>query len=65
MSLCIQIYISQRIFDKIGNVKASKSKFIHTLSEYKNIFALEQRVIVLSFTKNVAFLLGHQVENPQ
>ena len=34
----------------------SKSKFIHTLSEYKNTFALEQRAIVLSFVKNVAFL---------
>ena len=38
-----------------------KSKFIHTPSESKNIFALEQKVIVLSFVKNVAFLLGHLV----
>ena len=40
----------------------SKSKFFHTLSEYKNIFALEQRAFVLSFVKNVAFLLGHPVD---
>ena len=37
----------------------SKSKLIHTISESKNIFALEQKAIVLSFVKNVAFLLGH------
>ena len=39
----------------------SKSKFIHTLSESKNTFALEQKAIVVRFVKNVAFLLGHQV----
>ena len=39
----------------------SKSKFIHTLSGYKNIFALEQRAIVLNFVKNLAFLLRHPV----
>ena len=39
----------------------SKSKFIHTLSETKNTFALEQKAIVVSFVKNVAFLLGHLV----
>ena len=39
----------------------SKSKFIHTLSESKNIFVLEQKAIVLSFVKNVASLLGHTV----
>ena len=39
----------------------SKSKFIHTLSEHENVFTLEQRAIVLSFVKNVAFLLGHPV----
>ena len=39
----------------------SKSKFIHTLSESENIFALELKVIVSSFVKNVAFLLGHPV----
>ena len=40
----------------------SKSKFIRTLSESKNIFALEQKVIVLSFVKIVAFLLGYPVD---
>ena len=39
----------------------SKSKLIHTLSESKNISALEQKAIVLSFVQNVAFLLGHPV----
>ena len=39
----------------------SKSKLIHTLSESENIFASEQRAIVLSFVKNVVFLLGHPV----
>ena len=39
----------------------SKSKFIHTLSESKNTSALEQKAIILSFVKNVAFLLGHPV----
>ena len=39
-----------------------KSKFIHILSESKNIFALEQKAVVLSFVKNVAFLLGHPVD---
>ena len=39
----------------------SKSKFIHTLSEFKNIFALEQKAIALNFVKNIAFLLGHPV----
>ena len=40
----------------------SKSKFIHTLSGSKNILALEQKTIVLSYAKNVAFLLGHPVD---
>ena len=39
----------------------SKSKFIRTLSESKTIFASKQKVIVLSFVKIVAFLLGHPV----
>ena len=33
----------------------SKSKFIHTLSESKNIFALERKAIVLSFVKMFRF----------
>ena len=36
-----------------------ESKFFYALSESKNIFALEQKAIVSSFVKNVAFLLGH------
>ena len=39
----------------------SKFKIFHTLSESKNTFALEQKAIILSFVKNVAFLLGHPV----
>ena len=41
--------------------KVSKSKFIRTLSESKNVFASEEKVIVLSFVKIVAFLLRHLV----
>ena len=37
----------------------SKSEFIRTQSESRNIFALEKKAIALSFVKNVAFLLGH------
>ena len=36
----------------------SKSQFILTLSESRNIFALEQKAIALSFVKNVAFWAG-------
>ena len=39
----------------------SKFKFMHTLSESKGIFAVEQKAIVSCFVKNVAFLLGHLV----
>ena len=39
----------------------SKFKFMHTLSESKIIFAIEQRAIVSCFIKNVASLLGHPV----
>ena len=50
-----------------------KSKFMHTLSESKSIFAIEQKAITLCFVKNVAFLMGHPVfeaynhtlENPE
>ena len=38
----------------------SKSKLTHNLSESKNVFALEQKAVVLSFVKNVAFLLDTQ-----
>ena len=39
----------------------SESKFIHTLSGSKNMFASEQKTIALSFVKKVAFLLGYPV----
>ena len=42
--------------------KVSKFMFMHTLSESKSIFAVEQKAIVLCFVKDVAFLLGHLVE---
>ena len=43
---------------QIGKAKVSKSKFMHTLSKSKSIFAIEQKAIALCFVKNVAFLLG-------
>ena len=33
----------------------SKSELIHTLSESKNVFTLEQKTIVLSFVKMLRF----------
>ena len=36
----------------------SKSKFIRTISESESIFVLQQKAIVLSFKKNVAFFIG-------
>ena len=53
--------MSQRISDKSDMPRCQNVKFIHTLSESKNIFVSEQKAIVLSFVKNVAFLLGHPV----
>ena len=58
LNLCISKNILQ-----IGEPKVSKSKFMHTLLESKSIFAIEQKAIVACFVKNVAFLLGHPVEN--
>ena len=46
---------------QIGKAKVSKFTFMHTLSESKSIFAIEQMAIVSCFVKNVAFLLGHLV----
>ena len=34
---------------------------MHTVSESKSIFAIEQTAIASCFVKNVAFLLGHTV----
>ena len=39
----------------------SKLKFMHTFSESKSIFAIEQKDIVSCFVKDVALLLGHPV----
>ena len=36
----------------------SKFKFMHTLSESKSIFAIEQKAIVSCFVKDVALSLG-------
>ena len=33
----------------------SKFKFMHALSEWESIFAIEQKAIVSCFVKNVAF----------
>ena len=46
---------------QIGEAKVSKFKFMHTLSESKSLFAIEQKAIVSCFVNNVAFLLGHPV----
>ena len=43
----------------------SKFKSMHSLSELKSIFAIEQKVIVSCFVKDVALLLGHPVQNCQ
>ena len=40
----------------------SKFVFMHTLSESKSIFEIEQKAIVSCFVENVAFLLGHPVK---
>ena len=40
----------------------SRFKFMHTLPESKSIFAIEQKAIVFMLCKNVAFLLGHPVD---
>ena len=37
----------------------SEFKFMHTLSELKSIFSIEQKAVATCFVKNVAFLLGH------
>ena len=39
----------------------SKFKFMHTLSESKSSFAIQQKAIVLCFVKNAVLLLGHPV----
>ena len=39
----------------IGEAKVSKFKFMHTLSESKSIFAIEQKTIVSCFVKMLRF----------
>ena len=60
MFLCLYLRISKSIL-QIGEAKVSEFKFMHTLSESKSIFAIEQTAIVSCFAKHVAFLLGHPV----
>ena len=58
--MSLDLHISKNIL-RIKEAKVSKSKFMHTLSESKSIFVIEQKTIDLCFVKNVAFLLGHAV----
>ena len=44
---------------QIREAKVSKFKFMHTFSESKSIFAIEQKVIISCFVKDVTLLLGH------
>ena len=60
--MSLNLLISKNIL-QIGEPKVSKSKFMHTLLESKSIIAIEQKDIVACFVKNVAFSLGHPVEN--
>ena len=55
--MSLNLRISKNIL-QIGEPKASKSKFMHTLLKTKNIFAIEQKVIVSRFVKNVAIFFG-------
>ena len=56
LDLCIAKNILQT-----GEAKVSEFKLMHTLSESKSIFAIEQKVVATCFVKNVTFLLGHPV----
>ena len=46
---------------QIGEDRVSKFELMHTFSESKNSFEIEQKAIISCFVKNVAFLLGHPV----
>ena len=59
----LDLRISKNIL-QIGEAKVSKFKFMHSLSELKSIFAIEQKAIVSCFVKNIAFLLGHPLFGP-
>ena len=56
----LDLRISKNI-SQIRENKVSKFKFLHTLSESKSLYAIEQKTIVSCFVKIVAFLLGHLV----
>ena len=58
--LSLNLRISKDVL-QIGETRVSKFEFMHTLSESKSIFEIEQNAIVSCFVKNVAFLLGHPI----
>ena len=58
--LCLDLGISKNIL-QFGESEVSRFKFMHTFSESKSIFAIEQKTIVSYFVENVTFLLGHPV----
>ena len=60
--MSLDLSISKNVL-QIGEARVSRFEFIHTLSESKSIFEIEQNAIVSCFVKNVAFLLGHPVEH--
>ena len=52
--LSVDLRISKNIL-QIGETTVSKFKFMHTLSESKSIFAIEQKAIVSCFVKMLRF----------
>ena len=60
--LSSDLRVSKNIL-QIGESRVSKFEFMHILSESKSIFEIEQKAIVSCFVKNVAFLLGHPVDD--
>ena len=52
--LSLDLRISNNIL-QIGEAKVSKFKFMHTFSESKGIFAIEQKAIVSCFVKMLRF----------
>ena len=55
-SLSSDLRISKNIL-QIEETKVSKFKFMHTLSESKSIFSIEQKAIVSCFVKMLRFYL--------
>ena len=58
--LSLDLRISKNIL-QIGEARVSTFELMHTFSETKSIFEIEQKAIISCFVKNVAFLLGHPV----